>query len=34
LVAGPLHLLGGPHPEQEVFTDIMRSHLAAVLGYL
>jgi hypothetical protein len=34
LVAGPLQLLGGPHPEQDVFADIMRSHLIAALEYL
>jgi hypothetical protein len=34
LVAGPLQLLGGSHPERDVFADIMRSHLVAVLGYL
>jgi hypothetical protein len=34
LVAGPLQLLGGSHPEQDVFADIMRSNLSAVLQYL
>jgi hypothetical protein len=33
LVAGPLQLLGGSHPEQDVFADIMRSNLLAVLGF-
>jgi hypothetical protein len=34
LVAGPLQLLGGSHPEQDLFADIMRSNLAAALAYL
>jgi hypothetical protein len=34
LVAGPLQLLDGSHPEQDVFADIMRSNLSAVLAYL
>jgi hypothetical protein len=34
LVAGPLLLLGGSHPEQQEFDSIMRSHLAAVLGHV
>jgi hypothetical protein len=34
LVAGPLQLLGGSHPEQDIFADIMRSNLDAALGYL
>jgi aminoglycoside phosphotransferase (APT) family kinase protein len=33
LVAGPLQLLGGSHPEQGVFADIMRANLDAALGY-
>jgi hypothetical protein len=34
LVAGPLQLLGGSHPEQDEFDGIMRSHLSAALGYV
>jgi Phosphotransferase enzyme family len=34
LVAGPLQVLGGSHPEQDVFADIMRSNASAALGYL
>jgi hypothetical protein len=34
LVAGPLRLLGGSHPDQNDFADIMRSNVSAVLGYL